>query len=145
MIDINQEYTDMGWDDVVGLSVIPVLAEWQGAIPRTVLFHGPYGCGKNLLAYLFAKKLPNVEITVRNTVDNTAKGAEAMIAQFSAPSLQISGRTHRENGRTYCKPPLNVHTSLYVPTSRRRLCMMLIIDLGLELKLHFLMKLTLIP
>jgi DNA polymerase III delta prime subunit len=88
MIDINKEYADMGWDDVIGLSITPVLAEWQGTtLPRVVLFHGPYGCGKNLLAYLFAKKLPNVEITVRNTVDNTAKGAEAMIAQFSAPPL----------------------------------------------------------
>jgi DNA polymerase III delta prime subunit len=88
MIDINQEYADMGWDDVIGLSITPVLAEWQGTtLPRVVLFHGPYGCGKNLLAYLFAKKLPNVEITVRNTVDNTAKGAEEMISQFSAPPL----------------------------------------------------------
>ncbi len=88
MIDINQEYKDMTWDDVIGLSITPVLAEWQGTtLPRVVLFHGPYGCGKNLLAYLFAKKLPNVEITVRNTVDNTAKGAEEMISQFSAPPL----------------------------------------------------------
>jgi DNA polymerase III delta prime subunit len=78
----------MTFDDVIGLSITPVLSEWQGTtLPRVVLFHGPYGCGKNLLAYLFAKKLPNVEITVRNTVDNTAKGAEAMIAQFSAPPL----------------------------------------------------------
>jgi DNA polymerase III delta prime subunit len=88
MIDINEEYKDMTFDDVIGLSITPVLAEWQGTtLPRVVLFHGPYGCGKNLLAYLFAKKLPNVEVTVRNTVDNTAKGAEAMISQFSAPPL----------------------------------------------------------
>lgn len=88
MININAEFEGMGWGDVIGLeSVTPVLEYWHGAMPRVVLFSGPYGAGKNLLAYLFAKKLPNVEITVRNTVDNTAKGAEEMISQFSAPPL----------------------------------------------------------
>ncbi len=88
MININSEYEGMEWKDVVGLEVSQVLATWDvESMPRIVLFYGPYGCGKNLLAYLFAKKLPSVQITVRNTVDNTAKGAEEMISQFSAPPL----------------------------------------------------------
>lgn len=79
----------MEWKDVIGLyRVTSTLEGWDVAsMPRIVLFYGPYGCGKNLLAYLFANKLPSVQITVRNTVDNTAKGAEEMISQFSAPPL----------------------------------------------------------
>jgi DNA polymerase III delta prime subunit len=85
MIDINREYEGMSWDDVVGSSASKALQAWEGEIPQVVLFAGPYGCGKNLLAYLLAQELGNVDITVRNTVDNTAKGAEAMIDQFSSP------------------------------------------------------------
>jgi DNA polymerase III delta prime subunit len=85
MIDINQEYVGMTWDDVIGSSASKALQAWEGEIPKVVLFAGPYGCGKNLLAYLLAQELGNVDITVRNTVDNTAKGAEAMIDQFSSP------------------------------------------------------------
>jgi DNA polymerase III delta prime subunit len=90
MIDINQEYKGMTWDDVVGSSASKALQAWEGEIPQVVLFAGPFGCGKNLLAYLFAQELgrvnlQTVDITVRNTIDNTAKGAEAMIEQFSTP------------------------------------------------------------
>ncbi len=85
MIDINQEYKGMKWEDVIGSSASKALQSWSGDIPQVVLFAGPFGCGKNLLAYLLAQDLGNVDITVRNTIDNTAKGAEAMIEQFSSP------------------------------------------------------------
>jgi len=85
MIDINAEYEGMEWADVVDDGTAWELANWAGEIPQVVLFQGPYGCGKNLLAYLFANEISNVEIHVRNTVDNTAKGAEELITQFSAP------------------------------------------------------------
>lgn len=85
MIDINKEYEDLTIDDVVGPLKEVLLSIKE--VPRIVLFSGEYGCGKNLGAYLLAQKLGKVEITVRNTVDNSAKGAEAMISQFSAPPL----------------------------------------------------------
>jgi len=85
MIDINEEYKGMTWADVVDDGTAQELYSWGGEIPQVVLFEGPYGCGKNLLAYLFANEIPNVDIHVRNTVDNTAKGAEELITQFSAP------------------------------------------------------------
>lgn len=85
MIDINEEYKDMTFDDVIDDGTAWELDNWNGDIPQVVLFKGPYGCGKNLLAYLFAKKLSNVDINVRNTVDNTAKGAEELINQYSSP------------------------------------------------------------
>jgi hypothetical protein len=85
MIDINEEYKDMTFDDVIDDGTSWELANWKGDIPQVVLFKGPYGCGKNLLAYLFAKKIENVDINVRNTVDNTAKGAEELITQYSSP------------------------------------------------------------
>jgi len=85
MIDINAEYEDLTIEDVVGPLQQKLTAVVE--VPQVVLFSGGYGCGKNLGAYLLAQKLGNVEITVRNTVDNTAKGAEGMISQFSAPPL----------------------------------------------------------
>lgn len=85
MIDINAEFYGMTWDDVVGSSAARALKKFTGDIPQVVLFAGPYGCGKNLHAYLLAQELDNVEIHVRNTVDNTAKGAADLIVQYSAP------------------------------------------------------------
>lgn len=85
MIDINEEYKDMGWKDVVDDGTAESLYTFKEDIPQVVLFKGPYGCGKNLLAYLLARELPNVTIHVRNTADNTAKGAEELISQYSAP------------------------------------------------------------
>ncbi len=85
MIDINEEYKDMGWKDVVDDGTAESLYTYKESIPQVVLFKGPYGCGKNLLAYLLARELPSVEIHVRNTADNTAKGAEELISQYSAP------------------------------------------------------------
>ena len=87
MIDINAEFRGMSWDDVVGSGPNLVLKNWSGLIPQVVLFSGPYGCGKNLHAYLLAQELENVQITVRNTIDSTAKGAVDLIVQFSAPPL----------------------------------------------------------
>lgn len=87
MIDINKEYEGLTWDDCVGSNAAVLLKSWSDRIPQVVLFSGPYGCGKNLHAYLLAKELGNVEIYVRNTVDNTAKGATELIQQYCAPPL----------------------------------------------------------
>lgn len=87
MIDINKEYEGLTWDDCIGSDAAVLLKSWGERVPQVVLFSGPYGCGKNLHAYLSAKELGNVEIFVRNTVDNTAKGASDLIMQFSAPPL----------------------------------------------------------
>lgn len=87
MIDINKEYEGLTWEDCIGSEAAVLLKAWGDSIPQVVLFSGPYGCGKNLHAYLLAKELGNVEVHVRNTVDNTAKGATDLIMQFSAPPL----------------------------------------------------------
>ncbi len=85
MIDINKEFEGMTWNDVVGSSAARAMAKYGGHMPQVVLFAGPYGCGKNLHAYLIAHELKNPSIHVRNTVDNTAKGAADLIVQYSAP------------------------------------------------------------
>lgn len=87
MIDINTEFRGMTWDDVVGSSAAKALANWSGAIPQVVLFEGPYGTGKNLHAYLLAQDIGEVEITVRDSADNTAASALSIIHQFSTPPL----------------------------------------------------------
>lgn len=87
MIDINEEYKDMRWEDVVDDGTAESLYTFKEDIPQVVLFKGPFGCGKNLLAYLLARELPHPEIHVRNTADNTAKGAEDLIIQYSSPPL----------------------------------------------------------
>lgn len=90
MIDINKEYEGMTWNDVIGgggaaEAIKGSLEAGTYQIPQVVLFSGPYGCGKNLHAYLLSQELENVVVHVRNTVDNTAKGAEELIKQYSAP------------------------------------------------------------
>ena len=87
MIDINKEYEGLTWNDIVGSEAAVLLKAWSDRIPQVVLFRGPYGCGKNLHAYLLALELENPQIHVRNTVDNTAKGATELIQQYSAPPL----------------------------------------------------------
>lgn len=87
MIDINAEFKGMTWDDIVGSNAAHMLATWSGAIPQVVLFDGEYGTGKNLHAYLLAKKIGNVEIIVRDSADSTAASALRIIMQFSSPPL----------------------------------------------------------
>lgn len=87
MIDINKEYEGLTWEDCIGSEAAVLLKAWSDRIPQVVLFRGPYGCGKNLHAYLLALELENPQIHVRNTVDNTAKGASELIQQYSAPPL----------------------------------------------------------
>jgi DNA polymerase III delta prime subunit len=84
-IDINKEYRILSLDDIVG--PLRTTIEQIKIPPQVMLFYGPVGTGKNLGAFFFSQKLGNPQVDVRNTVDNTAKGAESMITQFSAPPL----------------------------------------------------------
>ena len=85
MIDINRDFAGKTIDDVVGNAPARQLFLTMKEVPQVVLFRGPWGCGKNLLAFLFAQKLPNTEITIRDTADSTAKSAEEIIEQLSSP------------------------------------------------------------
>ena len=84
MIDINSTYEGLTFDHVVGMQNEVEFLKSLEVIPQTGIFQGPVGCGKNLLAYLLSQRLPNVEISVRDSADNTAAAALNLIKEFSA-------------------------------------------------------------
>ena len=90
IIDINEEYKHMNWENVVGNEKSVRLLQNMEEVPQVGLFSGPIGCGKNLLAYLLYKKVAetgDTYLSVRDSADSTAKTALEMIEQLKSVPL----------------------------------------------------------